>query len=387
MNTGKPVFSQLMDWIHPEQFRRCVERYRGEYKVQSFSCWDQFLCMAFGQMTYRDSLRDTVACLIARPDQLYHMGFRGSIARSTLADANETRDWRIFADLAQRLIIKARRLYAGEDLGFDLNNTAYALDATTIDLCLSLYPWAYFRATKSGIKLHTLLDLRGPIPTLITLTPAQVHDVNILDDLIIEAGAFYIMDRGYLDFARLYRIHLARAFFVIRAKCNLQFMRYQSHPILDPRVRSDQTGRLDGFYARRDYPDILRRIHYFDPETEKYFVFLTNHLLLPALTIARLYKCRWTVELFFKWIKQHLRIKTFYGTSSNAVKTQIWIAICVYLLVAILKKELGLPQSLHNILQVLSVSTFEKVPIYQLLTEEARRTELPNTSNQLLLNI
>ena len=343
--------------------------------------------MAFGQMTYRDSLRDTVACLIARPDQLYHMGFRGSIARSTLADANETRDWRIFADLAQRLIIKARRLYAGEDLGFDLNNTAYALDATTIDLCLSLYPWAYFRATKSGIKLHTLLDLRGPIPTLITLTPAQVHEVNILDDLIVEAGAFYIMDRGYLDFARLYRIHLARAFFVIRAKCNLQFMRYQSHPILDPRVRSDQTGRLDGFYARRDYPDILRRIHYFDPETEKYFIFLTNHLLLQALTVARLYKCRWTVELFFKWIKQHLRIKTFYGTSSNAVKTQIWIAICVYLLVAILKKEFGLPQSLHNILQVLSVSTFEKVPIYQLLTEEANRTEIPNASNQLLLNI
>ena len=375
-----------MEGIHPQQFRRCVQRYRGDRKVRRFSCWEQFLAMSFAQLTYRESLRDIEACLRCRSELLNRLGFRGGVARSTLAEANETRDWRIYADLAQKLIVKARRLYANEELGLELEETVYAFDSTTIDLCLSLFLWAHFRKRKGAIKLHTLLDLRGPIPTVIEITEGKCHDVNLLDSLAIEPGAFDVMDRGYLDFARLYVVHQACAYFVIRAKKNLRFTRYTSRPRTDqPGVRSDQTGRLALPKSRQDYPERLRRVRFFDAPTRKSLVFLTNNFTLPALSVASLYKLRWQVELFFKWIKQHLRIKTFYGTSENAFRTQIWIAICVYVLIAILKKELRLPQSLHSILQVLSVTAFEKVPIYQLLMKHTLQEAHSPSSNQLTL--
>ena len=371
MYEGKTVFSQVTDRIHPAQFQRCVSRYRGDYKVRKFSCWDQFLAMAFGQLTYRVSLRDIEACLRPRRSQLYHMGFRSQVSRNTLAKANERRDWRIYADLGQRLIRKARRLYAGEDLGLGLEESVYAFDSTTIDLCLSLFPWARFRRRKAAVKVHTLLDLRGSIPTFIEITKGRLHDVNMLDSLLIEPGAFYVMDRGYVDFRRLYALKQASAHFVIPAKSNLNFVRHLSRPKPPGSgIRSDQIIRLDGRKARKDYPEKLRRIRYFDSEQSRHLVFLTDHLTLPALTVCQLYKYRWQVELFFKWIKQHLRVKSFYGTSDNAVKTQIWIAICVYVLIAILKKELKIPQSLHTILQVLSVSAFEKVLIFELFTRD-----------------
>lgn len=342
--------------------------------------------MAFGQLTFRDSLRDTVDCLCARADRLYHMGFRGAVHRSTLADANEQRDWRIYAQLAQLLIRKARRLYANEPLTADLNATTYALDATTIDLCLNLFRWARFRRSKGAIKLHTLLDLRGPIPTFIHISDGKLHDVNALDLIPIEPGSFYVMDRGYLDFQRLHTFQELGAFFVIRAKHTLRYVRLRSLPVEpDGGVCSDQIIRLKIFYSKKGYPDRLRKIRYFDSETQRFFVYLTNNFALPAKTIALLYKSRWQVEMFFKWIKQNLRIKSFFGTSPNAVKTQIWIAICVYVLVAILKKELGLPESLHQILQILSVNTFEKVPIDQLLTRQIDQNQEVENSNQLKL--
>jgi len=387
MNTGRPVFAQLMSLIHPEVFHRCVDRFRGQEHLRSFSCWDQFLCMAFGQLTFRDSLRDTVDCLCARSDRLYQMGFRGPIRRSTLADANEQRDWRIYAQLAQTLIRRARRLYANEPLAMDLDATAYALDSTTIDLCLNLFRWAKFRRTKGAIKLHTLLDLRGPIPTFIHISDGKLHDVNALDLLPIEPGSFYVMDRGYLDFERLHTFQDLGAFFVIRAKRSLKYVRLKSQEIVDSStgVRTDQIIRLKTFYSRKGYPDRLRRIRYFDAETQRFFVYLTNNFTLPPLTIALLYKSRWQVELFFNWIKQNLRIKSFFGTSPNAVKTQVWIAVCVYVMVAILKKELNLSESLHQILQNLSVNAFEKVQIDQLLTKQLHHISETENCNQLKL--
>src|SRR5579862_409056 len=387
MTLEKSVFSQIVGMIHPQQFSRCVERYGGHYKVRKFSCWDQFLCMAFAQVTYRESLRDIEACLTARPASLYHMGFCSKICRSTLADANQMRDWRIYCDLASSLIAKARRLFAAEDLGIDLEGSVYALDSTTIDLCLSLFAWAGFRKTKAAIKLHTLLDLRGPIPNFIEVTEGKVHDVNALDSLLIEPGSFYVMDRGYLDFGRLYLLKQAGGHFVTRAKDNLRFVRHTSQPVdCTSGLRSDQIGVLHGAVSRSKYPDKLRRIHYRDPETDKAFIFLTNHLLLPAAIICQLYKLRWRVELFFKWIKQHLRIKAFYGTSSNAVKTQVWIAICVYLLIAIMKKERNIPLSLHSILQVLSVNVFEQVPMDELLMKSDSMNPTSIDSNQLIFS-
>lgn len=386
MNTGRIVFSQIMDFLPLREFRKCVKRYRGNYKVQKFSCMDQFLCMAFAQLTYRESLRDIEACLRAMQSKLYHMGIRGRVSKSTLADANENRDWRIYADFAQVLIHIARGLYAKEEFGIELDQTVYALDSTTIDLCLSLFPWAKFRKHKAGVKLHTLLDLRGNIPTFIRITEALVHDVNILDDIIPEVGAFYIMDRGYLDFARLYIFHQCLAFFVTRAKGNFQFRRLYSHPIdKSTGLRCDQTIVLTGFYSSKDYPERLRRIRYVDKETEQNLVFITNCFTFPAITIAQLYKCRWKVELFFKWIKQHLRIKAFFGTTENAVKTQIWIAISVYVLVAIIKKQLNLDLNLYTILQILSVTLFEKVSILQVLMEAGYKTDNADFSNQLML--
>ena len=370
MNIGKTIFAQLMDYIPRYEFRKCVERYRGNYKVQKFSCWNQFLCLAFAQLTYRESLRDIEACLRAFKAKLYHVGIRGNIARNTLARANETRDWRIYADFAQVLISTARELYAKDDFGLELKNTVYALDATTIDLCLSLFPWAKFRKHKGAVKLHTLLDLRGSIPTLIIITDGKVHDVNILDELLFEPAAIYLMDRGYLDFGRLYKMHLASAFFVTRAKVNTRFTRLYSNPVeKSSGVQCDQIIMLKNYYAKKDYPEKLRRIRFYDPEENSRLVFLTNNFTLPAMTITKLYKCRWQVELFFKWIKQHLRIKKFYGVSENAVKTQIWTAISVYVLVAIIKKRLDLDQPLYTILQVLSVTLFEKTQLYQALTK------------------
>lgn len=364
MNTGRTVFSQVMDFLPLASFRRCVGRYRGNYKVQHFSCLDQFLCMAFAQLTYRESLRDIESCLRARRPKLYHMGIRSRVSRSTLADANEQRDWRIYADFAQVLITIAKDLYASEDFGVELDSTVYALDSTTIDLCLALFPWARFRRTKGAIKLHTLLNLRGSIPEFIHISDGKLHDVNVLDILIPEPGAFYIMDRGYVDFARLYAMHQALAFFVTRAKHRFQFQRRYSRTVdKTTGLRCDQTIVLTGVDTARDYPEPMRRIVYFDAETDKRLIFLTNNFLLPPLTIALLYKARWRVELFFKWIKQHLRIKAFYGTSENAVKTQIWIAVAVYVLIAIMKKRLHLHQSLYTILQVLSVTIFEKTPV------------------------
>jgi len=386
MNSGKTIFSQLMEFLPSYEFRQCVNRYRGHYKIKSFSCWDQFLCMAFAQLTYRESLRDIQACLRGNQQKLYHMGFRGNVSRNTLAHANLVRDWRIYADFAHILIGHARLLYANEDFGIELKQTVYAFDATTIDLCLSLFPWALFRQRKGAIKLHTLMDLRGSIPTLIFVTHGKVHEVNLLDDLVIEPGAIYILDRGYLDFARLYKIHRAGAFFIIRAKSNFRFRRLYSQKADKVKgVQADQVIELHGFYARTDYPDRLRRIRYYDAEKKKRFIFLTNHFTLPALTIAELYRCRWKIELFFKWLKQHLRIKAFYGTSENAVKTQIWIAISVYVLVAIVKKKLNLTPSLYTILQILSVSLFEKTPLLQLLSQIQPDEKETDFSNQLEL--
>lgn len=370
MNSGKTIFSQVMDFLPAYEFRKCVECYNGNYKVRSFSCWDQFLCMAFAQLTYRESLRDIQACLRAAQQKLYHMGIRGKVSRNTLANANQVRDWRIYADFAQVLIGRARKLYANEEFGVELKQTAYALDATTIDLCLSVFPWAKFRKRKAAVKLHTLLDLRGSIPTLIIITHGKVHDVNILDNLMIEPGSHYIMDRAYVDFARLYRIQQCSAFFITRTKSNFRYKRLYSHPIdKSEGLQCDQTIVLKGFYAKKNYPDKLRRIRYFDAEKNKRLVFLTNNFTLPALTIAQLYRCRWHVEVFFKWIKQHLRIKAFYGTSENAVKTQIWIAIAVYVLVAIVKKQLRVERSLYTILQILSVTLFEKTPMLHALSQ------------------
>ena len=387
MPPAKAVFSQLLDWVHPEQFRRCVQRYDGNYRVRSFSCWDQFLAMAFAQITYRESLADIETCLRSRPHQLYHMGFRSTIAHSTLAEANASRDWRIYHDLAQLLIAKARRLYANEPFGVDLEQTVYALDSTTIDLCLSLFPWARFRSTKAAVKLHTLLDLRGSIPTMITISDGKRADVSILDDLIPEPGAFYVMDRGYLDFRRLHRFTRAGAFFVTRNKRGVRLRRVESR-LVEPGtgVRSDQSVVLVLPTSAGHYPEHLRRVSYTDPESGKALVFLTNNFDLPALTVALLYKGRWGVELFFKWIKQNLRIKHFYGTTDNAVKTQVWIAVCVYVLVAIVRKELGLSQSLAQILQILSVNAFEQVPLAELVTKLDCQTKNSNIHNQLSLN-
>jgi hypothetical protein len=366
MNSGKTIFSQLMDFLPAYEFRRCVNQYGGNYKIKSFTCWDQFLCMAFAQLTYRESLRDIQACLRAAGQKLYHMGIRGRVSRNTLANANQVRNWRIYADFAEVLIKTARDLYAEDDFGLQLKQTVYALDATTIDLCLSLFPWARFRKQKAAVKMHTLLDLRGNIPTAIIITDGKVHDVKALDNIIIEAGAVYIMDRGYLDFKRLYAMHQSMGFFVTRAKSNFDFKRLYSLPVdKSIGVQCDQIILLDGFYARKNYPEKLRRIRYFDADNNKTLVFITNNFTLPAVTIADLYRCRWQVELFFKWIKQHLRIKAFYGTTENAVKTQIWIAISVYVLVAIVKKRLKLDQSLYSILQILSVTLFEKTQLQQ----------------------
>jgi hypothetical protein len=388
MDTPAPVFSQLMARIHQQQFKRFAERYHGERRKGGFSCWDQFLCVAFAQLAQRDSLRETVLCLNARPHLLYHLGVRGRVRRSTLADANERRDWRIFGDLGAWLLQRAQRLYADTSLGaVDWSGAAYALDASTVDLGLSVFPWARFRTAKAGLKLHALLNLRGNIPSFLAVTPARLHEVNVFDWIELEPGAFYVMDRGYLDYARLYRIEQARAFFVIRAKRNLDFIRHDSQVVAEPGVRSDQHGRLGGWQAARDYPDKLRRVHYFDAETAKHLWFLTNHFVPSPLTIAQLYKRRWQVELFFKWIKQHLGVKVFYGTSVNAVKTQLWLAIAVYALVAILKKELALPQTLHEITQVLSVSLFEKMPLHQLFAETSIREPNNSDRNQLMLNV
>jgi hypothetical protein len=387
MNTEKFVFAQVMDLIHPEQFRRCVSRYNGEYKVKTFSCWNQFLCMAFGQLTYRHSLHDIEICLRSRQDQLYHLGFRGPIAHSTLADANHNRDWRIYADLAQLLIKRARDLYQNEPLVADLDETVYALDSTTIDLCLNLFPWARFRRTKAAIKLHTLLDLRGSIPSFLSISEGKRADVRILDELVVEPGSFYVMDRGYVDFERLYIFVLALAFFVTRTKSRIQFNRLESRPVdFGTGVRSDQVVWLRNPASIRHYPDKLRRVHYVDPDTTKSLTFLTNNFQLPAIVIAQLYKSRWQVELFFKWIKQHLRIKHFYGTSDNAVKTQIWISICVYVMVAILKKQLKIDGSLYRILQLLSVNAFEKVPLVEVLTQNTSQFRDDTICNQLAFN-
>ncbi len=386
MHTGKIIFSQIMEFLPQYEFQKCVNRYQGNYKVKSFSCLEQFYCMAFAQLTFRESLRDIESCLQAIQSKLYHIGIRGKISKSTLADANENRDWRIYADFAQILISQARKLYAGDSFGIDLKETVYALDSSTIDLCLSLFPWAFFRKRKSAIKLHTLLDLRGSIPAFIRVTDGSVHDVNILDDLIIEPGAFYVFDRGYLDFKRLFRIKEQAGFFITRTKKNSRCDRIYSRTVdKSLGLICDQTVCLTGFYAQQHYPEKLRRIRYFDSETQKHFTFITNHFGLPAITVAQLYKCRWQVELFFRWIKQHLRIKAFYGTSENAVKTQIWIAIAVYVLIAIIKKQLKIEQSLYTILQVLSIIMFEKTPILQALAQVDYKKELGDSCNQLLL--
>jgi hypothetical protein len=367
MYTGKTVFSQLMDFLPMYEFRKCVDRYGGNYHTSSFSCMDQYLCMGFAQLTYRESLRDIEACLRSRKEKLYHLGIRGRVSRSTLAEANEKRDWRMYADFCQILISQARSLYADEDFGVELKETAYALDSTTIDLCLSLFPWASFRKHKAAVKMHTLLDLRGNIPSFIEITGGTLHDVNILDILIPEPGSFYIMDRGYLDFERLYVFTQLLAFFVTRTKKNTKVRRVYSHPVdRSDGLRYDQTVMLVTPKSLAGYPERLRRVKYFDAEREKQLVFLTNNFVLPALTIAKLYKCRWQIELFFKWIKQHLRIKAFYGTSINAVKTQIWIAVSTYVLVAIIRKRLHLELNLYTILQILSVTLFEKVQLDQL---------------------
>lgn len=386
MNTGKTIFGQAMEFLPMYEFRKCVERYHGDHKILSFSCLDQFLCMAFAQLTYRESLRDIEACLRSMDNKLYHMGIRGKISKSTLADANENRDWHIYADFAQVLIHTARNLYLHDPFGVELDDTVYALDATTIDLCLSLFPWAYFRKNKGAIKLHTLLDLHGNIPTFIEITDGKVHEVNILDTLIPEAGSFYIMDRGYLDFERLHALHQASAFFVIRAKSNYQCRRLYSRPVNKTTgLRCDQTVALTVYQSAKDYPEKLRLIKFFDSEHNLRLTFFTNNFTLDAITIAQLYKSRWKIELFFKWIKQHLRIKVFFGTSENAVKTQVWIAVSIYVLVAIIKKRLNLKPSLYTILQILSVTIFEKTSILQALTETDAIGKTDGNDNQLKL--
>ena len=386
MNLGKTLFAQLMDFLPWKTFHRIVDRHDGDRYVKSMTCAEQFRVMAFAQLTYRESLRDIEVCLSAQSAKLYHMGFRQEIKRSTLADANEARDWRVHAAFAQHLIAQARKLYLGDSLGFELENTAYALDSTTINLCLSVFPWAPFRTTKAAVKMHTLLDLRGNIPTFIHISDGKQHDVNVLDVLVPEAGAFYVMDRGYLDFERLHAMHLASAFFVTRAKSNTRLRRvYSASTDRTTGILCDQTVSLVGFYSSRDYPVHLRRIRFKDPETDKTLVFLTNNFVLPAATICALYKARWQVELFFKWIKQHLRIKKFYGTSENAVKSQIWIAVSVYVLVAIVKKRLNLDASLYTLLQIFSLTLFEKMPIQQAFAANAPFQKQDESNNQLNL--
>ncbi len=386
MNQGKLVFAQVMEHLPLTTFRRCVARYRGERKVKTFSCLDQFLCMAFAQLTYRESLRDLEACLRAQPAKLYPLGLRSTVARNTLANANAVRDWRIYADYAQRLIAIARTLYANETFGVALKESVYALDATTIDLCLSVFPWAPFRSAKGAVKLHTLLDLRSNIPSFIHISDGKMHEVNVLDQLLPEAGAFYIMDRGYLDFQRLHRLHRAGSYFVTRGKSNLKVRRRYSHAVdRSTGVICDQTVVLTVFYSRHGFQDPLRRIRFKDPESGKTLVFLTNNFILPALTITQLYRCRWRIELFFKWIKQHLRIKAFFGNSENAVKSQIWIAVTVYVLVAIIKKRLRLSASLYEILQILSLTMFEKTPLDQLLNRSVEESSFIGSRNQLCL--
>ncbi len=386
MNAGKTLFAQLMDFLPWSTFNRYVARYSGDKGVRTMTCAEQFRVMAFAQLTYRESLRDIEASLSAQAAKLYHMGFREPVRRSTLADANESRDWRIYADFAARLIVQARTLYASEDLGLELSNTVYALDSTTIDLCLSVFPWAHFRTTKAAVKMHTLLDLRGSIPSFIYVSDGKLHDVHALDLLTPEAGAIYVMDRGYVDFARLHRLHLAGAFFVTRAKSNLKAHRVYSTPTdRSTGILCDQTIALDGFYSKPDYPAQLRRLRFKDPETSKTLVFLTNQMILPAATICALYKSRWQVELFFKWIKQHLRIKQFFGTSENAVKTQIWIAVSVYVLVAIVRKKLNIDVSLYTLLQVLSLTLFEKMPLQQAFPGNDYTSDKGNLGNQLKL--
>jgi hypothetical protein len=386
MYVGKTLFAQLMDFIPWTSFRRIVARYGGDRRVRILNCGEQFRVLAFAQLTWRESLRDIQVCLSAQAAKLYHMGLREAVHRSTLADANETRDWRIWADFAQVLIRRARRLYASDDLGVELSNTVYALDSTTIDLCLSMFPWARFQSTKGAVKMHTLLDLRGPIPSFIHLSDGKLADVDVLDLLIVEPGAFYVMDRGYIDYERLYALHQVGAFFVTRAKSNMDARRvYSTSTDRTTGVICDQSIAFNGRYAAQDYPEQLRRIRYRDPELGKTLVFLTNNTVLPALTIAALYKSRWQVELFFKWVKQHLRIKRFFGTSQNAVKTQIWTAVAVYVLIAIVKKELQLKASLYTLLQILSLTLFEKIPIHQALTGSEEPTELTGFSNQLNL--
>ena len=386
MNQGKSIFSQIMDFLPEHKFRQCVNRYGGNYRVRSFTCFDQFMCMAFAQLTYRESLRDIECCLRALKDKLYHMGIRGKISRSTIADANENRDWRIYCDFAQILIHQARQLYANDDFGLQLQETVYALDATIIDLCLSVFPWARYRKTKGAIKLHTLLDLKGNIPSFIAITAGRVHEVNILDELIPEAGAIYILDRGYFDFERLYALHQCSSLFVVRAKASASLRRLYSMRVDKAcGLRCDQIVVPAAFYAAKNYPEKLRRVVFVDTDKDNRLNLLTNQMTLPALTIAQLYRCRWQVELFFKWIKQHLRIKAFYGTSENAVKTQIWIAISVYVLVAIIKKRLKIDLSLYTILQIFSITLFEKMPILTVLTEIDYKIKI--TSEHIQLNL
>lgn len=386
MNSGKTIFSQLVAFLSPYEFQKCVQRYNGDYKVQRFSCWSQLLAMMFAQLTFRESLRDIESCLRANQHRLYHMGFRGKVSRNTLSHANEARNWQIFADFAHVLIEEARALYSKEALSVELEQTAYALDSTTLDLCLSLFPWALFRCRKGAVKMHTLLELRANIPTFVRITHGKVHDVNLLDQVPLEPGAFYVMDRGYLDFARLNRFTREMSFFVIRAKKNLRFRRLRSTPVDQATgLRADQIISLAVNRSRTQYPERLRRVVFFDSEKKKRFSFLTNNFVLPALTIAQLYRCRWQVELFFKWIKQHLRIKAFYGTTENAVKAQIWIAISVYVLVAIVKKRVEIPHSLFTILQVLSVSLFEKTSIQEAFTNLTVKDQTDNFPKQLLL--
>ncbi len=386
MNSGRYILSQILDLVHWQTLSRLVERYDAESRVRHFGCRQQLICMAFAQLTWREGLRDIAECLNARPATLYHLGFSDPVAKSTLADANEQRDWRLWEDLAKTLMRKARPLYAGEDLGLEIDNTVYALDSTTVDLSLTLFPWADFRKTKAGIKMHTQIDLRGPIPTCIFITGARQHDVLWLDELVFEAGAFYVMDRGYMDFKRMDLIARAGAFFVTRAKDNLRFSRQWSQAVdMRTGLRSDQVGKPTLPKARVDFPSLLRKVRYYDEETNRDFVFLTNNLNVPSLTVPKIYRLRWRIETFFRWIKGHLRIKHYYGTSPNAVKTQIWIAVCVYLMVAIIHKELNLPGTLHRTLQLLSVHPFEKTPMHELLTENGFRHLEPLDSNQLML--
>lgn len=386
MYQGRTVFSQILDFLPMHKFRQCVNRYNGNKGIRTFTCLDQFMCMAFAQLTYRESLRDIECCLRTMKEKLYHMGIKGNVSRSTLGDANEKRDWRIYGDFAMHLIGQARRLYADEDFGLELKETVYALDSSTIDLCLSVFPWARFRTSKAGVKLHTLLDLRGNIPSFVDITDAKVHDVKILDSIIPEPGSIYVLDRAYLDFTRLHNIHQNSAYFVIRKKTNTDFRRlYSSKVDKSTGVRCDQVILLSGFYSHKAYPEKLRRVKYFDADAETHLDFLTNQFTLPAPTIADLYRCRWQIEIFFKWIKQHLRIKSFYGTTENAVKTQIWIAISVYVLVAIMKKRMKINRSLYTILQILSITLFEKMPILQVFTTTEYKKPITNGPIQLNL--